>query len=145
MSLRRIRPRLGLGVVTALAVVGALAAAAPSAAAAPAASAAASARHAGDTRFYVPPPPPGSVQQIKDLVRSGDLRDALGIARMVTTPQAVWFTSGTPAEVRRSVRRTVNAAARQHAVPVLVAYNLPFRDCAQYSAGGATDTAAYLA
>ena len=36
------------------------------------------------------------------------------------------------------------AAARQHAVPVLVAYNLPFRDCAQYSAGGAADTDAYL-
>jgi endoglucanase len=28
---------------------------------------------------------------------------------------------------------------------VLVAYNLPYRDCAQYSAGGATDTAAYQA
>ncbi len=143
MSLRRIRPRprhLGLGAVTALAVVGALATAAPSAAAAP------TARHASrDTRFYTPPPPPGSVQQIKNLVHQGDLRDAVGIARMVTTPQAVWFTSGTPAEVRRSVRHTVKAAARQHAVPVLVAYNLPFRDCAQYSAGGATDTKAYLA
>src|SRR5690242_18700560 len=116
MSLRRIRPRprhLGLGAVTALAVVGALATAAPSADAAP------TARHASrDTRFYVPPPPPGSVQQIKDLVHEGDVRDAVGIARMVTTPQAVWFTSGTPAEVRRSVRRTVKAAARQHAVPV---------------------------
>ena len=30
-------------------------------------------------------------------------------------------------------------------MPVLVAYNLPFRDCAQYSAGGAADTAAYNA
>ena len=30
-------------------------------------------------------------------------------------------------------------------MPVLVAYNLPFRDCAQYSAGGAADTAAYKA
>jgi endoglucanase len=56
----------------------------------------------------------------------------------------VWFNGGTPAEVRTSVRRTVEAAARKHAVPVLVAYNLPFRDCAQYSAGGATDTNAYL-
>ena len=144
MSLRRTRPRprqLGVGVATALAVVGALALSAPSAAAvAPAAR-----RATHDTRFYVPPPPPGSVNQIKDLVRRGDLRDAAGIARMVTTPQAVWFTSGTPAEVRRSVHRTVQAAARQHAVPVLVAYNLPFRDCAQYSAGGAQNTDAYLA
>ena len=29
--------------------------------------------------------------------------------------------------------------------PVLVAYNIPFRDCAQYSAGGAVDTASYEA
>ena len=37
------------------------------------------------------------------------------------------------------------AAALEKRVPVLVAYNLPFRDCAQYSAGGAVDTAAYQA
>ena len=30
-------------------------------------------------------------------------------------------------------------------MPVLVAYNLPFRDCAQYSAGGAANTAEYKA
>jgi endoglucanase len=30
-------------------------------------------------------------------------------------------------------------------VPILVAYNIPGRDCAQYSAGGATDPAAYQA
>ncbi len=149
MSLRRTRPRthrLGLGVVTALAVVGALVSAAPSAAAAaPTVAPTVAPAGARDTRFYVPPPDPGAVRQIADLVRAGDFRDAAGIARMVTTPQAVWFTGGTPAEVRRDVRRTMRGAARQHAVPVLVAYNLPFRDCAQYSAGGAQDTDAYLA
>ena len=36
-------------------------------------------------------------------------------------------------------------AKAQRRVPILVAYNTPFRDCAQYSAGGATDTAAYKA
>jgi len=114
--------------------------------AAPAAAAATSTGHGRehDVRFYVPPPDPGAVQQITSLVRNGDIKDAVGIARMVTTPQAVWFNGGSPAQVRRSVHRTVEAAARRHAVPVLVAYNLPFRDCAQYSAGGATDTDAYL-
>ena len=58
-------------------------------------------------------------------------------------PSARWFTSGTPAEVRAAVDATVSAAAAEHAVPVLVAYNVPFRDCAMYSAGGAADTAAY--
>src|SRR4051812_36160288 len=145
MSLRRTPSRsrsTRLAALTTLGVAATLATATlPAAAAAPATQRTA----AHETRFYVPPPPPGSVQQIKDLVRKGDLRDAVGIARMVTTPQAVWFNGGTPAEVRRSVPRTVQAAARRHAVPVLVAYNLPFRDCAQYSAGGATDTKAYLA
>jgi len=114
--------------------------------AAPAAAAATSTGHGWehDVRFYVPPPAPGAVQQIKSLVHNGDIKDAVGIARMVTTPQAVWFNGGSPAQVRRAVHRTVEAAARRHAVPVLVAYNLPFRDCAQYSAGGAADTDAYL-
>ena len=43
------------------------------------------------------------------------------------------------------MRKTVKAAARCARVPVLVAYNFPFRDCAQYSAGGAIDAAAYKA
>jgi endoglucanase len=33
----------------------------------------------------------------------------------------------------------------QHAIPVLVAYNIPFRDCAQFSAGGATSVEEYQA
>src|SRR3954469_23959703 len=149
MSLRRSRPSapsrrsrsLALSVLAAVAaVLGA------GLVAAPAAEAATSPGHGHgrDVRFYVPPPDHGAVAQIKTLVKQGQTRDAVGIARMVTTPQAVWFTSGTPAQVRRDVHRTVEAAARKHTVPVLVAYNLPFRDCAQYSAGGATDTDAYL-
>ena len=39
----------------------------------------------------------------------------------------------------------VDRASEAGAMPVLVAYNLPFRDCAQYSAGGATNTAEYEA
>lgn len=62
-------------------------------------------------------------------------------------PQAVWFTKGSPAEVRQSVRDTMIAAARQRAVPVLVlvAYYIPARDCSQYSAGGAPDEQSYRA
>jgi endoglucanase len=96
------------------------------------------------TRFYVPPPNPDGVRQVADLVHAGRLRDAALVGRMITTPQAVWFDEGTPAQVRRSARAVVTAAAHRRAVPVLVAYNLPYRDCSQYSAGGARDTAAYL-
>ena len=88
---------------------------------------------------------PGAVQQIVDLAKERKLVDAARITAMEATPRAVWFTDGSPSDVKAAVRKTVKAAALLHTVPVLVAYNIPFRDCAQYSAGGAVDTAAYEA
>ncbi len=98
-----------------------------------------------NARLYTPPPDHGALQQAVQLLAQHDARDAALIAAMVTTPQAVWFTGGTPAQVRQDVHTTVTRAAAHGTVPVLVAYNVPFRDCAQYSGGGATDTAAYEA
>jgi endoglucanase len=98
---------------------------------------------APDTQFYVYPPADAAVQQIKDLKQAHDRDGARRLSAMESTPQAVWFTTGSPSDVEQAVRQTMRAAAKQGGVPVLVAYNLPFRDCAQYSAGGATDTAAY--
>ncbi len=100
---------------------------------------------APNTRFFVPPPQKGVVQQVSTLLRARDRKDAYLIGRMVGTPQAVWFTSGTPAEVQKAVARTMAQARGQRAVPVLVAYDIPGRDCAQYSAGGALDLASYKA
>jgi len=45
--------------------------------------------------------------------------------------------------VKQDVRNTVKMAVAQRSIPVLVAYNIPFRDCAQFSAGGATSVAEY--
>jgi len=95
------------------------------------------------SRLYVPPPSSGAPQQIAQLLRSGDRADAALIAEMEAIPRAVWFTSGTPAQVRQQVRQTMAGAALERAEPVLVAYDIPGRDCAQYSAGGALDQAAY--
>jgi endoglucanase len=109
------------------------------------------------TRFYVPPPSQGAVQQALQLLRSGDLADARLIVSMEAVPQAVWLTGETTAQaaqgasgaleadrqVERQVRKTLHAAAWQRAVPVLVAYNIPGRDCSQYSAGGAPSDSAY--
>ncbi|GFJ96540.1 glycoside hydrolase family 6 protein [Phytohabitans rumicis] len=100
---------------------------------------------AGNARLYTPPPNAGAVTHIAELARAGRTRDAALLATMVGTPQAVWFTGGTPAQVKAEVRNTVRAAARRDTVPVLVAYNLPFRDCSQYNAGGALNRADYLA
>jgi endoglucanase len=121
-------------VVRALATVGVCAAAVTSLAGA-----------ATSTQFYVPKPDKGALAQISDLLSNQDKVDAALIRAMTNKSHAVWFTGGTPAEVQRQVRETVNAAAGQHSVPVLVAYDVPFRDCGQFSAGGALNTADYLA
>ncbi|MFF7334977.1 glycoside hydrolase family 6 protein [Streptomyces sp. NPDC008150] len=95
------------------------------------------------TRFFVPPPAKGSVQQIAQLAKKGALKDAALLARMEAQSSAVWLTGGTPAEVGKQVRTTLAEAALQRAEPVFVVYDIPGRDCSEYSAGGATDQAAY--
>ncbi len=98
-----------------------------------------------DTQFYVPKPIQGARQQIASLTSSGDKADAALVRTMIETPQAVWIEGGTPHKVQQEVKSTIKHAAAKGTVPVLVAYNLPFRDCSQYSAGGATSMAEYKA
>ena len=97
------------------------------------------------TDFYAPVPEDAALTQVRALLKARDVPDARKLADLITTPHAVWFSSGTPAEVTKAVHQTMAAADCEHHVPVLVAYNVPYRDCAQYSGGGATDTAAYKA
>ena len=96
-------------------------------------------------RLFVPPPTAGAPQEIAQLLKSHDGKDAALLAEMEAIPRAVWFNGGTPAQVEQQVRQTMLEAAAEHAVPVLVAYDIPGRDCAQYSAGGALDQADYEA
>jgi endoglucanase len=111
-----------------------------------------------NTRFYVPPPAQGSVQQILQLVKSGQLKNAGLLTAMESVPSAVWLDGETSAQaaepgnqgweqadadVTRQVRLTLATASLEHAVPVFVAYNIPGRDCSEYSAGGAPTDAAY--
>ncbi len=97
------------------------------------------------TRFFTPKPVKGALKQVIQLMAHRHPRDAKLIAELLATPQAVWFNGGTPKEVKQDVKKTVKLAAAQHKVPVLVAYNIPFRDCSQFSAGGATSVAEYEA
>jgi endoglucanase len=98
-----------------------------------------------DTRFFVPPPAAGSAQQAVTLLKEGQYKNALLIAAMEATPQAVWLTSGTPSDVSAQVKKVIHEADAQQAVPAMVLYNIPGRDCGSYSAGGAQNTAAYEA
>jgi endoglucanase len=144
-SRRILRLASAAALVTLCAGVSSVAAASGAQASPAAASAAVQRGFGSGTRFFVPPPSPGAPQQILQLLRSGDPKDAALIAEMETIPRAVWFTSGTPAQVQQQVRLTMVEAAVERAVPVLVAYDIPGRDCAQYSAGGALNEAAYEA
>jgi endoglucanase len=98
-----------------------------------------------DTQFYTPKWNHGAIVQIADLTSSGDKASADLIREMIETPQAVWFTSDSPKRVQQAVKNTVKRASGKGTVPVLVAYNIPFRDCAQFSAGGATTVEEYTA
>ena len=98
-----------------------------------------------NTLFYVPKPNLGALQQIATLTANGNFADAGLIKQLIDLPQAVWFTSGSPKAVAQNVKNTVMRASGKGTIPVLVAYNIPFRDCAQFSAGGATSVAEYKA
>lgn len=68
--------------------------------------------------------------------------DALLLASI---PSATWFAYGTPETVEAQARDVTVRAEAAGKIPVLVAYNIPYRDCALYSAGGAADGEAYRA
>jgi endoglucanase len=113
---------------------------------------------APNTRFYTPPPAQGSAQQILQLLKSGQLKNASLLTAMEAVPSAVWLDGETAAQaaepgnlgsaqadadVARQVKLTLLGARLENAVPIFVAYNIPGRDCSQYSAGGAPTDAAY--
>jgi endoglucanase len=115
------------------------------AAAVPLGAAPAGAAIPDDTTFATPRPDHGAVAQIARLTAAGQYSRAAGLREMIRTPQAVWVTGGSGHPLTQSVKAEVQRAAGKKTVPVLVAYNIPFRDCAQYSAGGATSVAEYEA
>jgi len=97
------------------------------------------ARH---VRFYVEPHT-NAGDQAAAWAAAGRGADAASMRALAKISQAIWFTKGTPAEVRGQVHDVVTAAARAHQVPVLAAYYIPGRDCSQFSAGGAPSEQAY--
>lgn len=68
--------------------------------------------------------------------------DAELMRRMGKTAAAAWV-GGWDADITAAVRLRVDAAAAQGTLPVLIAYNIPSRDCGLYSAGGAAGAAGY--
>lgn len=66
--------------------------------------------------------------------------DAALMDRIASRPQAEWVTGASP---RATVQAVTTAAARAGRTAVLVAYDIPGRDCGQYSGGGAPTASNY--
>ena len=73
----------------------------------------------------------------------GDAATAEAVSQIAQTPTATWL--GGESDPRANAERITSAAAEAGQVPVLVAYNLPERDCGQYSKGGAGSPEDYRA
>ncbi|MCZ2830968.1 glycoside hydrolase family 6 protein [Modestobacter sp. VKM Ac-2986] len=68
--------------------------------------------------------------------------DAALLRELAQVPTTLWL-GGWSGDVAETVRTTVRAAQAAGSMPVFVAYDIPGRDCGQYSAGGAGSVEAY--
>lgn len=96
-------------------------------------------------QFAVRTPDAAGTQQVDQLKAAGNTTEADQLSALLSTPQADWFVGGSPDSVQQGVASVTADAAQQQKVPVLVMYNVPGRDCSQYSAGGAATDAEYRA
>jgi endoglucanase len=93
-------------------------------------------------KLYVDPNN-AAAQQVRELRAQGDAHDADLLQRIADQPTATWFADGSQS-VRAQARALTVAAATQRKMAVIVAYDIPERDCGGgYSAGGAPSAAAY--
>lgn len=89
--------------------------------------------------FWVDPQS-DAARQVEQWQSQGRTEDAKVLKRISERPVAEWPAGDDPVP---DIRRAVKGAGGKRTV-VLVAYNIPHRDCGLYSAGGARDGQAYL-
>ncbi|RJQ78023.1 endoglucanase [Pseudonocardiaceae bacterium YIM PH 21723] len=89
--------------------------------------------------FYVDP-----TSNAAKWVRSnpGDSR-ASTLSQLIAAKPAAKAFDNWNGQVKNAVDEYVSAAAAKNQLPVLIGYNLPFRDCGQYSHGGAANADEY--
>src|SRR3954469_5483519 len=71
--------------------------------------------------------------------------DRVNALRLAAIPSATWLTKGTQQQARHEAFALGLKSNLRGETPVLAAYNIPGRDCSQYSAGGAANTKEYKA
>jgi endoglucanase len=92
------------------------------------------------TTFYVDPNT-GAAQWVRQ--HRGDPRAAGIQARIASQPQALWLNNPDPDLQSFDVQQYTSAAAVEGAVPTVVAYAIPNRDCGGASSGGVRNYPAY--
>ncbi|MET9394206.1 glycoside hydrolase family 6 protein [Streptomyces sp. NPDC006624] len=81
-----------------------------------------------------------AARQLAALEKSGKEREAAEIRKIAEQPVAEWIGPDNPEEQTRGLTEAADKAGR---TALLVLYNIPHRDCGQYSQGGAADGNAY--
>ncbi|GHB20830.1 glycoside hydrolase family 6 protein [Streptomyces chryseus] len=93
-----------------------------------------------DSSPYWVDPQSDAARQVEAWDAQGRDADADVLRRISERPVAGWPSGDDPAP---DIRDAVRGAAKAARTVVLVAYNIPHRDCGQHSAGGAPDADAY--
>ncbi|MET9463258.1 glycoside hydrolase family 6 protein [Streptomyces sp. NPDC006544] len=92
-----------------------------------------------ESPFWVDPQS-DAARQVALWEAQGRTGDAQVLRRISERPMSLWSPGDDPGPEIRRARESARAAGR---TLVLTAYNIPYRDCGQHSAGGAADAAAY--
>lgn len=90
--------------------------------------------------FYIDPY--SNAKKTADAWRASRPGDAAEMDRIATQPQADWFGSWY-SDIHQAIDARTTAITNAGALPVFVAYNIPFRDCGGYSSGGASSADDY--
>ncbi|MEV7432836.1 glycoside hydrolase family 6 protein [Streptomyces griseoviridis] len=93
----------------------------------------------GTDPFWVNPDG-NAARQVAAYEEAGRTAEAEQIRKIAEQPTGEWIGPENP---EREARGYTEAAAKADRTALLVLYNIPHRDCGQYSQGGAADGAAY--
>ncbi|GAA4809384.1 glycoside hydrolase family 6 protein [Actinomycetospora chlora] len=93
------------------------------------------------SEFWVDPSS-SAARQVEQWRSEGRADDASALEKIARQPVAIWPT-GEVGGVEGEVAGVVSQARAAGRTPVLTAYNIPNRDCGQYSSGGAENEDAY--
>jgi endoglucanase len=87
-------------------------------------------------------PDGNAAQQVVAYQKAGKKADAEQIRKIAQQPTGEWISPESPEEQARGFTEAADKASR---TALLVLYNIPHRDCGQFSEGGAADGNAYRA